>query len=100
MGSGGLATGVCLQSQLGRGQSDALARRTEPLPGAGGAVDSIVEAELRQDAAEVVDLHARSVAHAAARAGRPLVRRAVRLIQLHPQLRRPLEDVEELAERQ
>src|SRR5262249_3509095 len=98
MGSGGTATSLVLQSQLGRAQGGSLARGPQPLPGDGGAIDPVVEAKRRQHAAEILDLHTRGVALPAPRAYSALVFAAGRLIELHAELGRPLKDVEELAE--
>ena len=60
----------------------------------------VVEAHLRQDALQIVDVHPRSEALAAARhsAGSPVF--ACRLVELHAELRGTLENVKELPERQ
>src|ERR1051326_8531103 len=75
-GRGGVATVLFLDAQLGGRERRALARRTEILPRAGRPVDAVVEPELRQDAAQVVDLHARGKTPSAARARAPFVLRS------------------------
>ena len=66
-----------------------------PVPGM-----RVIEAELRQHQFQVLDVHARRETLSAAGAPRALVLLAGRLIELDAELRRPLEDVEELAKGQ
>ena len=65
---------------------------------AGGTGQGIIESELRQDCAKIVDVHARGKALAAARAIRAGVFVSGVLVQFDAQLRGTLEDVEELSE--
>ena len=63
-------------------------------------VDPIVESHLRENRAQIVDVHLGSEALAAPPARRSFSRVAGFLVQLHTQLRRALKDVKELAEGQ
>src|SRR5690242_12484539 len=97
---GGLATSLLLQAKLGHRERLALARRTQLLPIAGRSRHRIVEAELRQNKLEVVNVHARGVALAAAGACRTFAFLPCFLVKLHAELRWTLEDVEEFSKRQ
>jgi hypothetical protein len=89
-----------LESQLRGRQRDALAGGAKPLPASGRTFDSVIESQLREHAPQIVNLHLRSEARAAACAVRPFVLVPRVLVQLHAELCRTLEDVEELPERQ
>src|SRR5690606_5253190 len=65
-----------------------------------GVVDLVTEPERALDLDQILDVHARRERMAAAAAVRRLLRAPAILVEGDPELRRPLEDVEELAERQ
>ena len=78
----------------------AYARRAELLPCVAVLPQAVIESEARQDGFEVVDMHARGEGLAAPDAHNCVATLACLLLQPDAQLSRPLEDVEELAERQ
>src|SRR5579871_493609 len=94
------ATGLLLQAQLGQRQRFPLAGRAQFLPRRTALIHLIVEAELRQNSLEVVNVHSRSVRFAATFALRCFSGCTRRLIELHAQLCGSLKNVEELPERQ
>src|ERR1044071_6742235 len=91
---------LLLHKQLHNRERAALACWTQFLPMSRRTAHAVVEADLRQHALEVFDLHARSEMLAAASAERAFTLLTGVLIQLHAELRRSLEDVEELPERE
>src|SRR6185369_10847792 len=98
MVAGRSANLLLLEAQLRRGEALPLARRAERLPMAGGPLDRVVEAELGQDGTDVVDVAPRREPLAAAGAVGTGVGVPRLVVELDPELRRPLEDVEQLAE--
>src|SRR5581483_9642499 len=97
---GGLAMCLLLQSQLRRSERFTLACRTEFLPVTSGTGHGVIEAKLRKDLLEIVHVHARSKSFATACAPRGFAFLSDPLVELDAKLRRALEDVEELSERQ
>jgi hypothetical protein len=85
-------------SQLGGGERYALATWTKRLPMSGRTADAIVEAELRQNLPQVVDLQLGGESLSAPGAVRAFILRTGRLIQLDAELSRSLKNVEELSE--
>src|SRR5262245_10473505 len=105
IGWGRSATGLLLQPELGGRQGLALAGRAELLPVARGAAGdaghaghAVVEAEAVKRQFQIVDVHPRGEALAAAGAESAFSFLSRLVIELDAELGRPLEDVEELAE--
>src|SRR5215218_10404749 len=93
-----------LQAELGGRDRLPLAGRAELLPVARGTfrcgIETVIEPELREAELQIVDVHPRGEPLAAARAERPRPLFPGLLIELHAELRRPLEDVKKLSKRQ